>query len=77
TAPNRRVFPNPAADFIVIENFTRGERLRVFSASGLELLGFERIGNVISVAAWPPGLYYLEVTGDETRSLLPFVKMRR
>lgn len=76
-SPNRRVFPNPAADFIVIENFTPGERLRVFYASGLEMPGFERIGNSISVAAWPPGLYYLEITGDKTRSLLPFVKMRR
>lgn len=76
-APTWRVFPNPAADFIVIENFTPGERLRAFSASGLEVLGFERFGNVINIAAWPPGLYYLEVTGDETRSLLPFVKMRR
>lgn len=70
-----RVFPNPASEWIVLKNLGPSDRLRVFSAEGREMPVFDAIGNTIHIAAWPPGMYFLELTNDKTRALLPFVKI--
>jgi len=75
TLPTGRVFPNPASEFIMLENLAPSDRLRVFSTEGREIPVFEMLGNTIHIAAWPPGMYFLELTNDKTRALLPFVKI--
>lgn len=67
--PGLKVFPNPASAFFTMElpDGWSSARLRVFSASGREILQLPLSNHLstIDCSAWPSGLYFLQVWDSE------------
>jgi hypothetical protein len=64
---NTKVYPNPASDFITIEDDGM-EQLRIFNSSGLLMMEASLLNTdqyVLSVRNWPAGIYYYNLQAKE------------
>ncbi len=69
------VFPNPAIDLIQIKNIGNSSisKIKITDTTG-RLVMTEYNKQQIDVAHLPGGIYFIEVSTDESRSVLKFVK---
>jgi hypothetical protein len=72
---NLSLFPNPVKDllFIVSEGITI-EKLTVYSISGIQVIEASANVNSIDVSNLSEGLYFIEISSSEGKSVLKFVK---
>ena len=73
--PEYVLYPNPVLNdlFISSENLLI-ERIRIYSISGKEVLNVESIEKSIDVSRLQQGIYFIEVTSAEGRSVQKFIK---
>jgi len=72
---NLSLFPNPVKDllFIASEGITI-EKISVYSISGQRIQTFELSNQSIDVSNLAPGMYFLEISSSEGKSVQKFVK---
>jgi len=69
------IYPNPVSDqlFITSENL-QIETIKIYSISGKEVMNFESNEESIDVSSLSEGLYFIEVSSLEGKSIQKFVK---
>jgi len=70
-------FPNPASEELTLQTTEAFTQIEVITTSGRRLLLFRgeaRRSWEQRIADWPPGLYYLRLSGPRGQSLLPILK---
>ncbi|BDS10516.1 T9SS type A sorting domain-containing protein [Aureispira anguillae] len=74
--PTIQLFPNPTHNELTIETGTEQEvELRLYSIQGQELLYQSfRKGTTIHLATWPKGVYFLDFTSNNQRTIKRIVK---
>jgi hypothetical protein len=61
------MYPNPTTDRVIINGLAKGNRVRVFNASGVTLrdVVVDNSTEYVSLAAHPAGIYVFMVTDGE------------
>ncbi len=68
------IFPNPVSDKIfVISEKPIIETIEVFSMAGKKIMEVDGAENVVDVSALSKGIYFLEITSSETKSVQKFI----
>jgi len=77
TAQEIEIFPNPANDFIGINNLEFDEKtlINIYNTSG-QLVVKKEIKNygIINIQTLPSGIYYIELLSDKKRKINKFIK---
>ena len=67
------ISPNPAVDYIIINNFNRLENYKIFNISG-QLLASEKINlDKIDINNLSNGVYFLELSNLEQKKIFKFI----
>ncbi|WDT68505.1 leucine-rich repeat domain-containing protein [Cloacibacterium sp. TD35] len=66
-----KVYPNPAKDYVVISNISKGENISVYDLSGKILFQTKSIGNSVNIntSAYKNGIYLVKV-GENTTKIM-------
>ena len=68
------VFPNPAVDFIWVENFTPGAQVTIFDVNGKLALMSNQSENKIDISSLNPGCYFIVITSSGGIHYSKFIK---
>ncbi len=72
---NFKIFPNPVTDIIIVSSENSSlEKLSVYSVSGMKVLEQIAIENSIDVSRLQNGIYFLEITSSEVKTVRKFIK---
>ncbi|MEI2673680.1 MAG: T9SS type A sorting domain-containing protein [Chitinophagaceae bacterium] len=72
--PAVNVFPNPAVDFIWVENFTPGAQVTIFDVNGKLALMSNQSENKIDISSLNPGCYFIVITSSGGIHYSKFIK---
>lgn len=71
---NVNVYPNPAVNFIWVENFTPGAQVTIFDVNGKLALMSNQSENKIDISSLNPGCYFIVITSCDGIHYSKFIK---
>jgi rhamnogalacturonan endolyase len=68
-------YPNPARDYLVVDNLQGSGTLAVFDASGKQILSrnITSVNETLNVSNWPQGGYFIRITEGKTVKTIHFI----
>ncbi len=64
-----KVFPNPVADFLVVESSSSNFKYSIYSIAGLKMLNSQSAGDRIDISSLPSGMYLLQIQDPEVYNI--------
>jgi len=72
---NVRIYPNPTADLLFIDSQqTIVDAITIYNLSGKKVVQAQLIDRTIDVSAIPVGMYFMEITSENNRTVQKFIK---
>lgn len=72
---NFKIYPNPTADFVVIENFNEINKIQIIDSMGKIIKDFKPTSNSISLRDLPNGIYFVSCSSALYRTTYKVIKM--
>ena len=70
-----RIFPNPTTDLLFIDSQqTTVDAITIYNLNGKKVLQTQLIDETIDVSAIPVGMYFMEITTENGRTVQKFIK---
>jgi len=69
-----KVYPNPASDFLYINNLAKSESVSIVTIDGKFVYSRQLVENVIDVTKFKTGIYFLTINTDSGKYTYKFVK---
>ncbi len=71
-----QIYPNPANDYIVIENFNTDNVIQIFDITGnIVMSKSSNINNQVDVSALPSGIYYIKINHETNSYFHKLIKL--
>lgn len=74
---NMKIFPNPASDYIIIQDIKGEVKISINDINGKEILRTRKNSNgrmLLNIKSLISGIYFIELSSNETHSRLSFIK---